>query len=56
LKLLRFGFGVGVVRKRVGFAIFGCYIMTSSPGQRTRIVSQSLVVFWAGIWSCRSTS
>jgi len=36
---------VGVVRKKVGFAFFGCSVMTSSPGKRTRIVAQSLVVF-----------
>jgi len=28
--------------------------MTSSPGQRARIVAQSLVVFQAGIWSYRA--
>ena len=39
------GFSVGVVRKGVGFAFFSCFIMTSSPGQRTRIVVQILVVF-----------
>jgi len=36
---------VGVVRKRLGFAFFYHSIMTSSPGQRGRIVAQSLVVF-----------
>ena len=36
---------MGVVRKRVGLAFFGCSIMTSSPQQRARIVAQSLVAF-----------
>jgi len=40
---------MGVVRKRVGFSIFGCSIMTPSPGQCEEIVAQSLVVFYAGI-------
>jgi len=34
---------VGVVRKSVGFAIFGYSFMASSPGQWAEIVAQSLV-------------
>ena len=37
------GFSVGVVRKRVSFAVFGCSFMMSSPGQWAKIVAQSLV-------------
>jgi len=35
---------VGVIRKRVGLAFFGCSIMTPS-GQWAEIVAQNLVVF-----------
>ena len=47
------GFSVGGVRKRVFLAIFGCFIMTSSPPQRAKILAWSFVVFKAGIWSFR---
>jgi len=33
---------MGGVRKRVGFAFFGCSIMMSSPRQKARIVAQNL--------------
>jgi len=39
------GFSVGGIRKRVGLAFFGCFIMTSLPQQRAKILAQSLVVF-----------
>jgi len=39
------GFSVGGVRKRVGLAFFGCFIMTSAPPQWAKILAQSLVVF-----------
>ena len=54
-KILRFGFGVfsGCRYIKGRFCFFVCSIMTSSPGKRARIVAQSLVVFQAGIWSCR---
>ena len=39
------GFSVGGVRKRVVLAFFSCFIMTSSPPQKAKILAQNLVVF-----------
>jgi len=45
---------VGVVKERVGFAFFDYSFMTPSPGQWAKIVAQSFVTFWAGIWIFRA--
>ena len=39
------GFSMGGVRKRVVLAFFGCFILTSWPPQRAKILARSLVVF-----------
>jgi len=33
------GFSVGGVRKRVGLAFFGCFMMTSAPPKRAKILA-----------------
>ena len=39
------GFSAGGVGKRVVWAFFGCFIMTSSLPQRAKILAQNLVEF-----------
>ena len=46
-------FSLGIVEMREGLRFVGLSFVTSSPGQWAEIVAQTLVVFLAGIWSCR---